>query len=127
VTAEADAAEAEAADEDGAGGGGAHGLRRRTSARLAALKWYDPYISFHLPIVLHSHTRLTRRRPRAARLDAEARRRLFNDINALPTCLEVATGRGVPGGPPPAGGVGVGQRAAPEAPAAAAAPVAAAE
>jgi hypothetical protein len=37
VTAEADAAEAEAADEDGAGGGGAHGLRRRTSARLVAL------------------------------------------------------------------------------------------
>ncbi len=41
VTAEADAAaaEAEAADEDGAGGGGgaAPGLRRRTSARLAAL------------------------------------------------------------------------------------------
>jgi hypothetical protein len=63
----------------------------------------------------------------AARLDAEARRRLFNDINALPTCLEVATGRGAPGGAPPAGGVGVGKRAAAEAPAAAAAPVAAAE
>jgi hypothetical protein len=40
VTAEADvaAAEAEAGGDDGAGGGAAPGLRRRTSARLAALE-----------------------------------------------------------------------------------------
>ncbi|RMZ55833.1 hypothetical protein APUTEX25_003799, partial [Auxenochlorella protothecoides] len=33
----------------------------------------------------------------AARLDAEGRRLLFNEINSLPTCLEVVTGSAAPG------------------------------
>lgn len=35
----------------------------------------------------------------AARLDAEGRRLLFNEINALPTCLEVVLGKASGPGP----------------------------
>lgn len=50
----------------------------------------------------------------AARLNAQGRRQLFNDINALPTCYEIVTGRVTvgPGGVPrPApGGLGIKRR-----------------
>jgi hypothetical protein len=46
-----------------------------------------------------------------ARLDAEGRRQLFNDINSLPTSYEIISGRAV-ANKPPGGGVQLGKRAA---------------
>jgi hypothetical protein len=46
-----------------------------------------------------------------ARLDAEGRRQLFNDVNSLPTSFEIVTGRAT-SNKPPAGGVQVSKRPA---------------